>query len=155
MIKNQTKAEKYQILLPQIKSLISHETDLIANLGNVCAALKYSMDNFFWVGFYLRKENELILGPFQGPVACTRIQIPKGVCGAAIAKQQTIIVDDVHTFPGHIACSSQSNSEIVVPLMKNDYGVGVLDIDSDIYANFDQTDQTYLQQIAELLAPLF
>jgi len=146
-----TKKEKYKELLPQITALISDESDLVANMANVCAALKQTFD-FFWVGFYLVKEDELVLGPFQGPVACTRIQKGKGVCGTSWQKKETLIVADVEQFPGHIACSALSKSEIVVPLF-NAVGnvVGVLDVDSDELNFFDVSDEDYLKQIIALL----
>lgn len=146
-----TKEEKYKELLPQIKALLDNEKDLIANMANICAALKYGM-NFFWVGFYLIKENQLVLGPFQGPVACTRINLGKGVCGTSWQKKETIIVDDVDAFPGHIACSSLSKSEIVLPLLNlNNEIIGVLDVDSDVLKSFDKTDEIYLNKIINLL----
>lgn len=141
-----TKAEQYQTLLPQIEAIISGEPDLIANLANICGALKEQF-NWLWVGFYMVKQNELVLGPFQGPVACTRIQIGRGVCGAAWQKAQTLVVPDVEKFPGHIACSSLSVSEIVVPILVNDTVVAVLDVDSINYNDFDTIDQEYLEQI--------
>jgi L-methionine (R)-S-oxide reductase len=141
-----SKAEQYQALLPQIEAIISGEEDLIANLANICGALKEQF-NWLWVGFYMVKQNELVLGPFQGPVACTRIQMGRGVCGAAWQKAQTLIVPDVEKFPGHIACSSLSVSEIVVPILVNDTVVAVLDVDSINYNDFDTIDQEYLQQI--------
>lgn len=144
------KEEKYKQLLPQIKSLLHGESDLTANLANVCAALKYGM-SFLWVGFYLVKENELVLGPFQGPVACTRIAKGKGVCGKAWETSQTVIVKDVELFPGHIACSSLSKSEIVLPLFKNNEVAAVLDVDSDKLSAFNQIDQQYLQEIINLI----
>ncbi len=145
------KAEKYKELLPQIKSLLDGETDLTANMANVCAALKFGM-NFFWVGFYLVKQNQLVLGPFQGPVACTRIDKGKGVCGSAWQNAETIIVDDVENFPGHIACSSLSKSEMVIPIFNTDNMViGVLDVDSDQLNSFDKTDELFLKQIIELI----
>jgi L-methionine (R)-S-oxide reductase len=145
------KEEKYRELYPQIKALVEDEKDLTANLANICAALKFGM-NFFWVGFYLVKEDQLVLGPFQGPVACTRINKGKGVCGASWEKARTIIVEDVDQFPGHIACSSLSKSEIVLPLFnKQDGVVGVLDVDSDELSSFDATDEKYLKQIINLL----
>lgn len=151
-IVNGTKEEKYKSLLPQIKALLEGETDSTANMANICAALKSGM-NFFWVGFYLVKENQLVLGPFQGPVACTRIQKGKGVCGTSWEREQVIIVDNVEEFPGHIACSSLSKSEIVIPLMdKNKKVIGVLDVDSDLLNDFDKTDEVYLVRILELLA---
>ena len=141
-----SKQVQYEALIPQIVALTSYETDLIANLGNVAAALKEQF-GWFWVGFYLVKENELVLGPFQGPVACTRIRKGKGVCGTSWEQAQTIIVPDVEKFPGHIACSSLSRSEIVVPLLRNGEVLGVLDVDSADYNQFDETDQKYLEQI--------
>jgi GAF domain-containing protein len=146
-----TKEEKYIELIPQIKALLDGETDAIANMGNICAALKYGMD-FFWVGFYLVKKDQLVLGPFQGPVACTRINSGKGVCGTSWLKKETIIVDDVETFPGHIACSSLSKSEIVLPLLDQQNTVtGVLDVDSDSLNYFDNIDELYLTKIINLL----
>lgn len=150
-ISGNTKEEIYQSIVPQIKALVEGETDIIANMANVCAALKYGL-NFFWVGFYLVKNNQLVLGPFQGPVACTRIHLGKGVCGASWQNNEVIIVDDVDTFPGHIACSSLSKSEIVLPIYNsNKEIVGVFDIDSDTYKTFDKIDELYLTQILELL----
>lgn len=150
-IAGNTKEEIYQSLIPQIKSLIEGETDATANMANVCAALKYSL-NFFWVGFYLIKNDILVLGPFQGPIACTRIPLGKGVCGTAWQKNEVIIVEDVDQFPGHIACSSLSKSEIVLPLYNTDKEiVGVFDVDSEAYNTFDKTDENYLKQIIELI----
>ena len=147
-----TKEEKYISLLPQIEGLINDEKDAIANMANICAALKYGFD-FFWVGFYLVKDSQLVLGPFQGPVACTRINLGKGVCGTAWKNNEVIIVDDVDAFPGHIACSSLSKSEIVLPFYNADKEiVGVLDIDSDTYATFDKTDEKYLRLILNLIS---
>ena len=145
-----TKQEQYESLIPQIKGLLEGETDLIANLGNVAAALKEQF-GWFWVGFYLVKNGELVLGPFQGPVACTRIKKGRGVCGTSWAEEQTIIVPDVEAFPGHIACSSLSKSEIVVPLMKDGEVVGVLDVDSEMLDQFDGVDKSYLEQIVKLI----
>ena len=146
-VKGNTKDEKYQSILPQIKALIEGERDMIANMANICAALKYGFD-FFWVGFYLVKNDQLVLGPFQGPVACTRIHLGKGVCGTAWKNNEVITVDDVDTFPGHIACSSLSKSEIVLPIYNSKKEIiGVLDIDSDEYATFDKTDELYLKQV--------
>ncbi|MFO0358169.1 MAG: GAF domain-containing protein [Sphingobacteriaceae bacterium] len=146
-----TKEEKYRELFPQIKSLVEGETDLIANMANICSALKYGM-NFFWVGFYLIKNNELVLGPFQGTIACTRIQKGKGVCGKSWELNDVIIVEDVDQFPGHIACSSLSKSEIVLPVYNsNKEIIGVLDVDSDEYSSFDRTDEFWLKQVVELL----
>ena len=139
-----TKEEAYQSLIPQIRGLLEGEPDLVANLANISAALKEQF-GFFWVGFYLVKSDELVLGPFQGPVACTRIRKGRGVCGAAWQNATTLIVPDVEKFPGHIACSSLSKSEIVVPFFDNDMVVGVLDVDSDTLNSFDATDQKYLE----------
>lgn len=141
-----TKEEQYTSLLPQIKGLLEGETDLIANLANVCAALKTQF-NWFWIGFYLIKNNELVVGPFQGPVACTRIKKGRGVCGTSWAERKTVIVNDVEKFPGHIACSSASRSEIVVPVFKDDEVVAVLDADSEMLNHFDETDEKYLTAI--------
>lgn len=148
------KEEKYRLLLPQIEALIDGETDLTANLANVCAALKETF-GVFWVGFYLVKNDELVLGPFQGSIACTRIQKGRGVCGTSWQKAETIVVADVDAFPGHIACSSLSKSEIVVPVIKNGLVLGVLDVDSDVYNDFNSTDELYLHQLCQLLADLF
>jgi L-methionine (R)-S-oxide reductase len=143
-----TKEEQYQSLLPQLKGLMGGETDLIANLANLAAALKEQF-KWLWVGFYLVKNNELVVGPFQGPVACTRIKKGRGVCGTSWAEAKTIIVADVEKFPGHIACSSLSRSEIVVPMIKNNEVVGVLDVDSEMLDQFDETDKEYLEQIVK------
>lgn len=145
-----SKAEIYQSLIPQIKGLLEGEPDIIANLGNVCAALKEQF-GWLWVGFYLVKQDELVLGPFQGPVACTRIKKGRGVCGTAWQKAETLIVPDVEKFPGHIACSSLSKSEIVVPLIKNAEVVGVLDVDANKLNQFDETDKKYLEEIISLI----
>jgi L-methionine (R)-S-oxide reductase len=145
-----SKEEQYQALLPQIEALISYETDLTANLGNIAAALKEQF-GWLWVGFYLVKGDALVLGPFQGPVACTRIRKGKGVCGTSWADARTLIVPDVEAFPGHIACSSLSKSEIVVPLLRNGQVVGVLDADSADYNQYDETDQRYLEQVISLI----
>ncbi len=144
------KATIYEGLFPQIQALIGGEKDAVANLANVAAALKEAF-GFFWVGFYLVKEDELVLGPFQGPVACTRIQKGRGVCGTSWEKGETLVVDDVEQFPGHIACSSLSKSEIVVPLVKNGEVIGVLDVDSDEIATFDSVDATHLNQLCTWL----
>ena len=152
--KSLDKREKYRELLKQIRSLVEDEDDLIANLANICAALKYSMGGFFWVGFYLRKEMDLVLGPYQGPVACTRIRIPNGVCGTAVNERRTVIVDDVDVFPGHIACNADSKSEIVVPIFRDDIVIGVLDVDSDMYSNFDMTDLEYLEDLCGIVSQL-
>jgi GAF domain-containing protein len=143
------KTERYRLLLPQIQSLVEGEPDLIANLSNIAGALKQAM-GFFWVGFYLVKENQLVLGPFQGPIACTRIDFGKGVCGSAWKEKKTIIVPNVEKFPGHIACSSASKSEIVLPAFKGNEVVLVLDIDSDIINDFDETDQQALEQVMKI-----
>lgn len=145
-----TKEEEYESLIPQIKGLLEGETDLIANLANVVAALKEQFQ-WFWVGFYLVKNEELVLAPFQGSVACTRITKGRGVCGTAWKEKSTLIVPDVNQFPGHIACSSISKSEIVIPILKQNEVIGVLDIDSNSYNTFDQTDKKYLQMIVELI----
>ena len=145
-----SKTDQYESLVPQIKGLLDGETDLVANLANVAAALKEQF-GWFWVGFYLVKDNELVLGPFQGPVACTRIRKGRGVCGSSWEQQKTLIVPDVEKFPGHIACSSLSKSEIVVPVIRNNEVVAVLDVDSDQYDQFETTDQQYLEQIVSLL----
>ena len=145
-----TKAEQYLSLIPQIKGLLEGEPDLVANLANVTAALKEQF-GWLWVGFYLVKNDELVLGPFQGPVACTRIRKGKGVCGASWAEARTLIVPDVEQFPGHIACSSLSRSEIVVPMIRREEVVAVLDVDSEALSQFDETDQLYLEQIVNLI----
>lgn len=144
------KEEQYQNIIPQIKGLLEGETDLVANLANVVAALKEQF-GWFWVGFYLVKNNELVLAPFQGPVACTRIRKGRGVCGSSWEQQKTLIVPDVEKFPGHIACSSLSKSEIVVPVIRNGEVIGVLDVDADTTDQFDETDQQYLEQIIALI----
>jgi GAF domain-containing protein len=144
------KTEQYESLIPQIKGLLEGEPDLVANMANVTAALKEQF-GWFWVGFYLVKDDELVLGPFQGPVACTRIRKGRGVCGSSWDQLKTLIVPDVEKFPGHIACSSLSKSEIVVPVIRNKEVIGVLDVDSDEYDQFDDTDQYYLEQIIQLI----
>ncbi len=148
--KNVTKAEQYETLIPQIKALLDGETDLTANLANMAAALKEQF-GWFWVGFYLVKEAQLVLGPFQGPVACTRIAKGRGVCGTSWAKAETLIVPDVEEFPGHIACSSLSKSEIVVPVFQAENVFGVLDADSSELNAFDETDARYLQEIVKMI----
>lgn len=145
-----TKEEQYQALFPQIKALLEDEPDLVANLANTVAALKEQF-GWLWIGFYLVKENELVLGPFQGPVACTRIKKGRGVCGTSWATAKTLIVPDVEKFPGHIACSSLSRSEIVVPVIRNNEVIAVLDADSVDLNQFDLTDQQYLEQIIRLI----
>jgi L-methionine (R)-S-oxide reductase len=147
------KAERYKELYPQLKALLEGETDLIANMANLCSALKYGME-FFWIGFYLVKGNELVLGPFQGTMACTRIAKGKGVCGKAWELNDIIVVDDVDQFPGHIACSSLSRSEIVLPVRdKTKNIIAVLDVDSDQYSSFDRVDEEWLAKIVELIRP--
>lgn len=145
-----TKKEQYQQLIPLIKGVLEGETDLVANLGNVAAILKEQF-KWWWIGFYLVKEDELVLGPFQGPLACTRIRKGKGVCGSSWEKAITFIVPDVDQFPGHIACSSLSRSEIVVPVIRNGEVVAVLDADSELYAHYDETDQVFLEEIAAMI----
>ena len=145
-----TKEEQYESLLPQIKALLEGEPDLIANLANITGALKEQF-NWLWIGFYLVKDDELVLGPFQGPVACTRIKKGKGVCGASWANAKTFIVPDVEKFPGHIACSSLSRSEIVVPIIRHNKVLGVLDADSIEPGQYDSIDQKYLEQIIDMI----
>lgn len=146
-----TKEDQYQSLIPQIKALIEGEPDLVANLANTVAALKEQF-GWFWVGFYLVKGEELVLGPFQGPIACTRIRYGKGVCGTSWQKAATLIVPDVEQFPGHIACSSLSKSEIVVPVIRDGKVIGVLDVDSEKLDQFDTTDKEYLEAIVSTIA---
>jgi len=154
IIKKGNRQEVYQSLLPQIKTLIEGETNVVANLANVSATLRQSF-GFFWVGFYLiDSDEELVLGPFQGDIACTRIQKGKGVCGTSWEKQQTIIVPNVDEFPGHIACSSQSKSEIVVPIIKNNEVKMILDVDSHLLNDFNDVDKTYLEELAQIMAHL-
>jgi GAF domain-containing protein len=148
--KTGSKEEIYQALLPQIEALIASETDLVANLANIAAALREAF-GFFWVGFYVVKGQELVLGPFQGPIACTRIAYGRGVCGTAWKEQKTQLVPDVEAFPGHIACSSASKSEIVVPAFHNGEVALVLDVDSDQLDDFDGVDQKYLEELMGLL----
>jgi len=145
-----SREESYQEIIPQIEALMAGEADLIANLANISAALKQAFA-FFWIGFYLVKDNELVLGPFQGPVACTRIQYGKGVCGKAWQDKTSIIVPDVDKFPGHIACSSLSKSEIVMPIFKDGQVWLILDIDSDQVNNFSELDKNYLSQIVQII----
>jgi len=147
-----SKEEKYQQLLPLLAALVSGETDLIANLANLMAALKQTF-NFLWVGVYVVKNDELVLGPFQGPIACTRIKKGKGVCGTAWQQANTLIVPDVDEFPGHIACSSESKSEIVVPVFnKNKEVIMIIDVDSEALNTFDETDAVYLEKVANLIS---
>lgn len=144
------KSEKYETLLPQIRNLIEGESNIIANLANIAAALKETF-NFWWCGFYLVSDSELVLGPFQGPVACTRIAFGRGVCGSAWKEEKTIVVEDVDKFPGHIACSSLSRSEIVVPIKSKGNIVAVLDIDSEFLGTFDEIDAKYLEELCEII----
>jgi GAF domain-containing protein len=144
------KNDQYRSLIPQISALLSGEIDEIANMANVCAALKEQFD-FFWVGFYMVKDNELVLGPFQGPVACSRIQKGKGVCGSSWDQEKILIVPDVDSFPGHIACSSASRSEIVIPIIRDGLVIGVLDVDSKELNSFDESDAKNLSMILELI----
>lgn len=146
-----SKAEIYKGIIPQIQSIICGESNLIANMANICAVLKEQF-NWWWVGFYIVKEKELVLGPFQGPIACTRIAIGKGVCGTAWQNKATILVDDVEKFPGHIACSSASKSEIVVPIFKDGDVIAVLDVDSEHLCHFDDSDKQFLEIIVSLLS---
>ncbi|SMO45022.1 GAF domain-containing protein [Solitalea koreensis] len=150
IIQKNSKSEQYESLIPQIKSLLVSESDTIANMANVSAALKEAFD-FLWVGFYMVKENQLVLGPFQGPIACTRINFGKGVCGTAWKQKEIILVDNVDEFPGHIACSSLSQSEIVVPILKDGVVIGVLDVDSEKLNDFDENDAKYLEDIVRLI----
>ena len=151
ILQHASKEEKYESILPQIEGLLFGEENLIANLSNIAAALKEGL-GFFWVGFYLTdSENELVLGPFQGPVACTRIRKGKGVCGTSWMNEETIIVPNVDEFPGHIACASASKSEIVIPIERNGKIIGVLDVDSDQLNDFDETDHRYLRKVLALL----
>lgn len=147
------KQEKYRVLLPQIESLVAGEPDLIANLSNIAAALRQTME-FFWVGFYLVKDNQLVLGPFQGPIACTRINFGKGVCGASWKEKRVIVVPNVDEFPGHIACSSASKSEIVLPAFRGGEVALVLDVDSDLLNDFDATDEKYLREVMIVIEKL-
>lgn len=150
ILRSTDKKQQYESLIPQIEALLHGETDLVANMANICAALKEQF-SWFWVGFYMVKDGELVLGPFQGPVACTRIGKGKGVCGASWAQEKTLIVPDVEAFPGHIACSSLSRSEIVLPLFRGSEVVGVLDVDSEHLDRFDETDARHLEQIVKLI----
>ncbi len=146
-----SKEEEYQSLIPQLKGLLTGEPDLIANMANVVAALKEQF-RWLWVGFYVVKGDELVLAPFQGPVACTRIKKGKGVCGSCWQQAKTLIVPDVEQFPGHIACSSLSKSEIVIPVIKDQEVVAVLDVDSEQYNFFDDIDQKYLEMVVGLIS---
>lgn len=155
IINSENKEEQYRTLLPQLEALVAAEPDITANLANITAALKQTFD-FFWVGFYLVKDGVLVLAPFQGPLACTRIKRGKGVCGTAWQEARTMVVPDVDLFPGHIACSSASKSEIVVPIIKGGEVIGVLDVDSDSLNSFDETDALYLGRLCdEIIGKLF
>jgi len=145
-----TKQETYQSILPQIEALVAGETDMIAKMANVAAVLHEAF-GFWWTGFYRVEGQQLVLGPFQGPIACTRIPFGRGVCGTAWQRAETVIVPNVHEFAGHIACSSASNSEIVVPILRDGQVIAVLDIDSKDFNTFDETDRLYLEQIARLI----
>lgn len=148
----QARAAVYDSLVPQLQALMAGEADLVANLANTAAALKEAF-GFFWVGFYLKKDNQLVLGPFQGPIACTRIAFDKGVCGAAYTRRETLLVPDVEAFPGHIACSSLSKSEVVVPIFDRAGEVAmVLDVDSDQFDDFTQADVQGLEAIGRLIS---
>ena len=151
ILKDTSKEEQYISLIPQISALVNGEPDLTANLANIAAALKEQF-NWFWVGFYLVKSDELVLGPFQGPVACTRIQKGRGVCGTSWQRAETVIVPDVDDFPGHIACASASRSEIVLPVFNGNEVIGVLDVDSEHLAHFDEIDAIYLKEILNLIS---
>jgi L-methionine (R)-S-oxide reductase len=149
---NLSKEEKYKTIIPQISSLIEEEKNLIANLANTVSVLKYTFDYYLWVGFYFvdtENKSELVLGPYQGKVACTRLKTGRGVCGTAAEKKETILVEDVNSFPGHIFCDTDAKSEIVVPVVINKTVVAVLDIDSNIFSAFDKTDKKYLEEIIE------
>ena len=155
IITGNSKEEKYDSLLYQIKALVSGEKNLIANLGNVTSALKYGMD-FFWVGFYFVEGDELVLGPFQGPVACTRIKFGRGVCGTSWREKKTIVVDDVEKFPGHIACSSLSKSEIVIPVFNQSEDViAILDVDATEISRFDEIDKKYLEELTAFISTFY
>lgn len=149
--KTKSLEEQYELLLKQVKNLLSKDEKLITNLSNLAAAIKQTFEKVSWVGFYLVDSDELYLGPFQGKVACTKIKIGSGVCGSSALKRETIIADDVDKFPGHIACDSESRSEIVIPIIKNEKLFGVLDLDSTSLGSFDQTDKKYLEQICNFL----
>ncbi len=154
-VNSTVKADIYREILPQIESLIRDETDLVANLANTASVLKLAFNAISWAGFYLNKSGELVLGPFQGKPACVRIQIGKGVCGTSASQRKTLIVPNVLEFPGHIFCDPDSKSEIVVPIIKNNQILGVLDLDSAGFGSFDETDKLYLEKIVTLLLPKF
>lgn len=151
----ESKKDRYEELLPQISALLNEESDLIANLANVSAALKTAFSHYSWVGFYLLKNEELVLGPFQGKVACVRIPLGKGVCGTAAMRRETVVVQDVTKFQGHIACDPDSRSEIVVPMVRGSHLCGVIDVDSYERDAFDETDRMYLEKIAEIVSVKF
>ena len=152
-----SKQERYSIVLNQAEALMKDENNLIANLSNIVSLLKYSFNYYLWVGFYLYDEEKqnLVLGPFQGRIACTRIEIGKGVCGTAFKNRETLVIDDVNKFPGHIFCDSSSKSEIVVPVFRNDKIVGVLDVDSAVYSSFDAVDRKYLNELSLIISRIF
>ncbi len=152
-----SKQERYSVVLNQAEALMKDENNLIANLSNIVSLLKYSFDYYLWVGFYLYDEEKqnLVLGPFQGRIACTRIEIGKGVCGTAFKNRETLVIDDVNKFPGHIFCDSSSKSEIVVPVFRNDKIVGVLDVDSAVYSSFDAVDRKYLNELSLIISRIF
>ena len=147
----ESRAKLYESLIPQVKALVHGEPEMVANLANTVAAIRQTF-GFFWIGFYVKKQDQLVLGPFQGPIACTRIRFDKGVCGASYTQKKTIIVPDVDQFPGHIACSSDSKTEIVVPVIKDGEVVMVLDVDSDQLNDFSEVDKEGLEQIAQIIA---
>lgn len=153
-----SREEKYKTVIPQIISLVNGESNKIANLANIVSVLKYTFDYYLWVGFYFiddKNRNELVLGPFQGRVACTRLKSGKGVCGASVEKKETLIVEDVSKFPGHIACDAESKSEIVIPVIKNGEVEAVLDVDSDRFSAFKQTDKKYLEELVKNITYIF
>lgn len=154
-VKSTTKEDIYKEIVPQIESLIRDETDLVANLANTASVLKLAFNAISWVGFYLNKAGELVLGPFQGKPACVRILIGRGVCGTSASQRKTLIVPNVLEFPGHIFCDPDSKSEVVVPIIKNNQILGVLDVDSANFGSFDETDKQYLEKIVALLLPKF
>jgi GAF domain-containing protein len=157
-IGNLSREEKYKTVIPQIVSLVKGESNKIANLANIVSVLKYTFDYYLWVGFYFiddKNKNELVLGPFQGRVACTRLKSGKGVCGTSVEKKETLIVEDVSIFPGHIACDTESKSEIVIPVIKNGEVEAVLDVDSDRLSAFDQTDKKYLEELVKNITYIF
>ena len=152
-----SKQERYSEVLKQAEALLKGENNLIANLSNIVSLLKYSFDYYLWVGFYMfdKEKNNLVLGPFQGRLACTRIEIGKGVCGTAFKDKETVVVDDVNKFPGHIFCDSASKSEIVIPIFSNGEAAGVLDVDSADYSSFDDVDSKYLNELSLIISRIF